>query len=234
MRETFAGMRGVSAALEERIQKVRTAVRNVMVERQIKQEEVTAEMIQDQLTFTNKIETIKALMEFSTTRNSYESMLDENDDIEGDLDVKTEVFDGLDKSTEEKLDFFFSKLSDFEKFFVLVRSDCVPVSARTQTQKQISMNKLLVKIAKEDKKNAKNVLVGEVTVTRFNRASNTEPKIYSNVEYIKDRVMQYQMKKAEDLVLRLGEVLKRHELCGRGGVKYFLDQWNLLNEKYSK
>ena len=91
MRETFAGMRGVSAALEERIQKVRTAVRNVMVERQIKQEEVTAEMIQDQLTFTNKIETIKALMEFSTTRNSYESMLDENDDIEGDLDVKTEV-----------------------------------------------------------------------------------------------------------------------------------------------
>ena len=32
MRETFAGMRGVSAALEERIQKVRTAVRNVMVE----------------------------------------------------------------------------------------------------------------------------------------------------------------------------------------------------------
>lgn len=57
------------------------------------------------------------------------------------------------------------------------------------------MNKLLVKIAKEDKKNAKNVLVGEVTVTRFNRASNTEPKIYSNVEYIKDRVMQYQMKK---------------------------------------
>lgn len=234
MRETFAGMRGVSAALEERIQKVRTAVRNVMVERQIKQEEVTAEMIQDQLTFTNKIETIKALMEFSTTRNSYESMLDENDDIEGDLDVKTEVFDGLDKSTEEKLDFFFSKLSDFEKFFVLVRSDCVPVSARTQTQKQISMNELLVKIAKEDKKNAKNVLVGEVTVTRFNRASNTEPKIYSNVEYIKDRVMQYQMKKAEDLVLRLGEVLKRHELCGRGGVKYFLDQWNLLNEKYSK
>ena len=230
----FAGMRGVSAALEERIQKVRTAVRNVMVERQIKQEEVTAEMIQDQLTFTNKIETIKALMEFSTTRNSYESMLDENDDIEGDLDVKTEVFDGLDKSTEEKLDFFFSKLSDFEKFFVLVRSDCVPVSARTQTQKQISMNELLVKIAKEDKKNAKNVLVGEVTVTRFNRASNTEPKIYSNVEYIKDRVMQYQMKKAEDLVLRLGEVLKRHELCGRGGVKYFLDQWNLLNEKYSK
>lgn len=195
MRETFAGMRGVSAALEERIQKVRTAVRNVMVERQIKQEEVTAEMIQDQLTFTNKIETIKALMEFSTTRNSYESMLDENDDIEGDLDVKTEVFDGLDKSTEEKLDFFFSKLSDFEKFFVLVRSDCVPVSARTQTQKQISMNELLVKIAKEDKKNAKNVLVGEVTVTRFNRASNTEPKIYSNVEYIKDRVMQYQMKK---------------------------------------
>ena len=184
MRETFAGMRGVSAALEERIQKVRTAMRNVMVERQIKQEEVTAEMIQDQLTFTNKIETIKALMEFSTTRNSYESMLDENDDIEGDLDVKTEVFDGLDKSTEEKLDFFFSKLSDFEKFFVLVRSDCVPVSARTQTQKQISMNELLVKIAKEDKKNAKNVLVGEVTVTRFNRASNTEPKIYSNVEYI--------------------------------------------------
>ena len=54
------------------------------------------------------------------------------------------------------------------------------------------------------------------------------------MEYIKDRVMQYQMKKAEDLVLRLGEVLKRHELCGRGGVKYFLDQWNLLNEKYSK
>ena len=89
---------------------------------------MTAEMIQDQLTFTNKIETIKALMEFSTTRNSYESMLDENDDIEGDLDVKTEVFDGLDKSTEEKLDFFFSKLSDFEKFFVLVRSDWAPVS----------------------------------------------------------------------------------------------------------
>ena len=76
-----------------------------MVERQIKQEEVTAEMIQDQLTFTNKIETIKGLMEFSTTRNSYESMLDENDEIAGDLDVKTEVFDGLDKSTEEKLDF---------------------------------------------------------------------------------------------------------------------------------
>ena len=35
-------------------------------------------------------------------------------------------------------------------------------------------------------------------------------------------------------LVRLGEVLKRHELCGRGGVKYFLDQWNLLNEKYSK
>ena len=70
MRETFAGMRGVSAALEERIQKVRTAVRNVMVERQIKQEEVTAEMIQDQLTFTNKIETIKRSEEHTSELQS--------------------------------------------------------------------------------------------------------------------------------------------------------------------
>ena len=234
VRVTFAQMRGVSADLEERFHKVYAAISKIAVEKQIKHDEVTAEMIQEEVSFVATVETIRAIMEFSSTRSSVEIMMEENDSVEGNRDVKTDVFDVLERDTETILDKFFDRLSDFEKFFVLIKSECVPSSIKEMTQAQLSMDEMLINIAKQDSKNAKNVFIGDVTVTRWNRSSNSEAQIFKDVAYVKDRVITYQMLKAQDLLARLGEALDENELRGMCGVRYFASQWIMLKEKYSK
>lgn len=239
VRITYAEKRGVSEHVEQRIQNVRQATRKAMIKHNISFADVTPEMIAAELVRYMSINEIIDIMNISRIPISVEQRNDEagedKDVIESAGYIDTKIFDVLEVDVVKLLDAFFSRLSDMQKFFILVHVGCDPVYDK-MTADQLSADEMFVRIIEADTKFCKNVCEGTVVVERPDRKSVTGAKslVLKNVKYVKTTLIRYQRDEAKKTLTTLRNGLKCSDISGGCGVAYFMNQWEQLKEKYSK
>lgn len=135
---------------------------------------------------------------------------------------------------ERILNGFFDRLSDLEKLFVLLRVRCCDETYAKMTAEELSVNPLVVAIVAADKKLSKNIAVGDIKISRPRRSSvagNTSIKM-RGVEIVSYNVIRYHREKAGNYLKSLESSINMEDICGRCGVKFFIDEWNSQIEKY--
>ena len=125
---------------------------------------------------------------------------------------------------------FFSKLSDIEKFFILVYVGCSPLHDK-MTLNQLSADELLVTIVERSKKFSKNICVGTVVIPRPYTSRTAEAVI---LEDVNDSLIRYQRAQAKKTLMTLKSGLGFDDIAGKCGVAYFMHQWELLKDKYQE
>ena len=237
VRMTYAQKRGVSEHVEQRIQNVRQATRKIMAEKGVKLADVTPEMIAKALARYTTPEEVVDLLNISCARVSIEQRNEEDgvekDVMENAVYIDTKIFDVLDVDTEKLFDAFFSKLSDLEKFFILIYVGCSPVHDK-MTLNQLSADELLVSIVENNTKFCKNISVGTVVIPRPYTSRTAEPIVLEDVRYVSESLIRYQRKQAKSTLTTLKSGLNISDILGGCGVAYFMNQWNELKEKYQK
>lgn len=239
IRMTYAQKRGVSEHVEQRIQNVRQATRQVMAKTGVKFVEVTPEMIAKELVRYMSVQEIIDILNISTDKVSIEQRNEEDgvekDTIENAVYIDTDIFDVLDVDVEKLFDAFFSTLTDLEKFFVLVHVGC-DMEYYKMTARQLSAAEMLVHIVESDKKFYKQVSVESFVVDRPDRSTrkNVEALYLENVKCVNENLIRYQRRQAKKLLATLNNGLGFSDISGSCGVAYFMHQWELLKEKYQK
>lgn len=237
-RITYAQKRGVSEHVEQRIQNVRQAMRKAMAKNMVGIDAVTPEMIAAELSRYMSTDEIIDILNISRGMISVEQHNEEagedTDVLESAVYIDTKIFDVLEVDVEKLFDAFFSKLSDMQKFFILVYVGCDPCYYG-MTADQLSADEMFVRIIEADNKFCKNVCKGTVVVERPDRRSVTGAKsmVLENVKYIKTTLIRYQRDEAKKTLATLRNGIKCSDITGECGVAYFMRQWELLKEKYT-
>ena len=237
IRMTYAQKRGVSEHVEQRIQNVRQATRKIMATKGLKYSEVTPKMIARELARYTTPEEVEDLLNISGVKISIEQRNEEDGvekvAMENSSYINTSIFDVLDYDTEKLFDAFFSKLSDIEKFFILIYVGCSPLHDK-MTLNQLSADELLVTIVERSKKFNKNICVGTVVIPRPYTSRTAEAVILEDVKYVNDSLIRYQRAQAKKTLMTLKSGLGFDDIAGKCGVAYFMHQWELLKRKYEE
>lgn len=139
----------------------------------------------------------------------------EEDEMEGEafeaknneeLNLKNDV---LVINVQKLFDLFLGKMSDIEKFFVLIEIGCLEKYA-TMTVSQFSVAPVFLNIVSTDPGYAKNIRIGDVVIKRPDRHSYTD----------------------RDIALK--DVLSEDDILGNKSVEYFQEKWDELMRKYGK
>lgn len=234
--KTYAQMHGVSPKIERRMYQVLAAVRKVALKQQKNAGDVTPEEIH-RICRDITEDDIVSILNFMN-RLSLNQMI-EDDNIEGeafkgDDGVDTDVFDVLDVNTVKVLTVFFAKLTDMEKLFVLLSVRCCDEAYAQMTAEELSVSSLVVSIVAASDKLKKNIMTGDITISRPKRSSaegNTSIEL-KGVEIVSYNVIRYHRKKAADYLKSLENKLQIEDIVGKCGVDFFIKQWNDLVEKY--
>ena len=102
------------------------------------------------------------------------------------------------------------------------------------TAEELSVSSLVVSIAAASDKLKKNIMTGDITISRPKRSSaegNTSIEL-KGVEIVSYNVIRYHRKKASDYLKSLESKLQIEDIVGKCGVDFFVKQWNNLVEKY--
>ena len=151
----------------------------------------------------------------------------------GTEDVETNAFDVLDYDVRKVFDGFFTRLSDIEKYFVLVKVGCSDVRL-SMTYQQIAVDELFVSIVEADKKFSRNISVGQIVVERPDRKSvkNCQKLVLEDVKHVNYTFIQYMKPKTEKKLQMLKDTLRMSDITGDCGIAYFMDRWERLLRKY--
>ena len=169
---------------------------------------------------------------------SIEQMMEEDggekEVFKGADNLDTDIFDLLDVDTEKLFDAFFARLTDIEKFFVLLEVHCCDEKYTRMTAGELAADDILVSIVAEDPKLKKNISTGDIRIERPGRssASGMTAIEMKNVEIVSDNLIRYQRRKAVSTLNTLRVGLKVADVTGTCSVNYFRKQWDRLPEKY--
>ena len=94
----------------------------------------------------------------------------EKEVFKGADNLDTDIFDILDVETEKLFDEFFNRLSDVEKFFVLLEVHCCNERYIRMTAGELAMEEILVSIVAADPKLKKNITTGDIRIERPGRS----------------------------------------------------------------
>lgn len=234
---TYADIHGVTRDVEKKFTLIMGIMKRIAVEKQITVSAVTPEMIHEVKT-TTSVRDIAAILDYVRGKASVEQMMEE-DSLEkksmkdaGNLD--TDIFDELDLDTEKLFDSFFARLTDIEKFFVLLEVHCCDEGYTKMTSGELATDDIFVSIVATDSKLKKNIYTGDIMIERPGRssASGTTSIEMKNVEFVSDNVIRYQRRKAVTTLKSLCDGLKLSDIIGTCGVNYFRIQWDVLVQKY--
>lgn len=140
----------------------------------------------------------------------------------------------MEKGAGKLFDAFFSRLTDIEKFFVLIEVYCCDEKYTRMTSGELAMNDILVSIVAADSKLKKNISTGDIKIERPGRSSATGMTSIEmkNVEFVSDNVIRYQRRKAVSTLKTLESRISMVDIVGSCGAKYFIKQWDRLIKKY--
>lgn len=233
---TYAQIHGVSPKVERRMYRVISAVRRIATDKQKNSYDVTPSEIHE-ICEDISVNDIISILNYLNKSSLNQMMGDDNlegDAFIGDDGIETDVVDVLDVDTERVLNGFLDRLSDLEKLFVLIRVRCCDETYAKMTAEELSVNPLVIAIVAADKKLSKNIAVGDIKISRPRRSSaagNTSIEM-RGVEIVSYNVIRYHREKAGNYLKSLESSINMEDICGRCGIKYFIDEWNSLIEKY--
>lgn len=235
IRKTFAEIHGISEYVEKKLQSVKILRKQIAREFGISESEVSPELIVERSSRSMSVSEVISLLSLATESVSMEDLSEKDGKKKGCIkeDVNTNIFDVLENDAEKVFDSFFSRLSDIEKFFVLVHVGCSAKHLK-MTANQLSLDKLLIAIVKSDSKLIRNLKEGRVVVERPDRRSvkDVEPLVLENVEYVSDSLIRYQRRKAGRALATLKDVFIISDTICECGIAYFNNQWEDLEKKY--
>lgn len=237
IRMTFADMHGVTVNIEKKFTLVRTVMRQIATEEQIAVTAVTPEMIHKARPSLT-IHDITSVIHYLKRNISFEQIMEESG-VEKEVfkeaeDLESNVFDVLDYDVEKLLNVFMERLSDVEKFFVLIEVGGCDVEYFNKTAYELAIDDILVNIVASDERFKKNLMIGNLKIERPGRSSamgNTSIEL-KNVEFVSGNLIRYQRPKASKLLQKLNENLKMEDLAGSCGVEFFRREWEVLVERY--
>ena len=213
-------------------------MRKAMAKNMVGIDAVTPEMIAAELSRYMSTDEIIDILNISRGMISVEQHNEEagedTDVLESAVYIDTKIFDVLEVDVEKLFDAFFSKLSDMQKFFILVYVGCDPCYYG-MTADQLSADEMFVRIIEADNKFCKNVCKGTVVVERPDRRSviGAKSMVLEDVKYVKTTLIRYQRDEAKKTLATLRNGIKCSDITGECGVAYFMRQWELLKEKYT-
>lgn len=237
IRKTYAAKHGVPLYVEIELQRLKKIRKSVASSLGIYEEDVTPEMIAEASERSISPYEVKAIFEFTSHHKSLEHIIEEGTTLDKAFhdkeDVETDVFDVLEFDVRKVFDGFFSRLTDIEKYFVLVQVGCSD-ERLSMTYQQIGMDELFVAIVEADTKFSKNVSVGQVVVERPDRRSvkGYQKLVVENVKHVTFTFVQYMKPKTEKKLLILKNSLKMSDITGDCGISYFMKKWDELLKKY--
>lgn len=236
--QTYADKHGVSKDVEKKFNAIKNLRKQIASEKQINIDDVSPEMIHA-VKNNVSIADIIAILNYTSMTSSVDEMLENDEGVERDVfkgadNVDTPIFDVLDVEVEKVLYGFFNQLTDLEKFFVLVQVCCCNEEYAKMTAEELSVESMVVSIVAADKKLAKNISVGDITISRPKRSSadgNVSIEM-KGIEIVNYNVIRYHRRKAANYLKALNESLELDDIVGQCGVKFFRNQWDKLVEKY--
>ena len=234
---TYADIHGVTVGVEKKFTLVLGVMKRVAVEKQIATSAVTPEMIHEARPSVT-VRDITAVLDYIKGNASIEQMMEEDggekEVFKGADNLDTDIFDILDVDTEKLFDAFFNRLTDIEKFFVLLEVHCCDEKYTKMTAGELATDNILVSIVAADSKLKKNISTGDIRIERPGRcsASGMTSIELKNVEFVRGNVIRYQKSKAAATLKMLKAGLDMADIIGTCGVNYFINQWDKLIEKY--
>ena len=234
---TYADIHGVTRDVEKKFTLVMGIMKRIAAEKQIAVSAVTPEMIHE-IETTTSVRDIAAILDYVRGKASVEQMMEEDswekEAVNGASNLDTNIFDVLDLDTEKLFDAFFARLTDIEKFFVLLEVHCCDEKYTRMTSGELATDDILVSIVAADSKLKKNISTGDIRIERPGRSSATGMTSIEmkNVEFVSDNVIRYQRRKAVSTLKSLREGLQVRDITGTCGVNYFRNQWDRLVETY--
>lgn len=234
---TYADIHGVTVDVEKKFTLVMGVMKKVAFERQIATSAVTPEMIHEARPSVT-VRDIASVLNYVKGNASIEQMMEEDggekEAFKGADNLDTDIFDLLDVDTKKLFDAFFARLTDIEKFFVLLEVHCCDEGYNKMTAGELATDAILVSIVAANPKLKKNISVGDIRIERPGRssASGMTSIEIKNVEFVSDNVIRYQRRKAVSTLNSLRDGLQINDIAGTCGVKYFRMQWNELVQKY--
>lgn len=239
-KRTYAFMHHVPTHVMVQILQVRKIRKELAIELGVSEDKISPIMIVNKSQRSYSEKEVMALLEIAGRNVSFEKMHEEGC-LESELykvaaeDDRMEKLLGLDVDMEKLFDAFFSKLSDMQKFFVLVHVGCEPAYDK-MTAEQLSADEMFVRIIEANPKFCKNVLTGTVVSERPDRRSvlGAEALVLENVKYVKTTLIRYQRDEAKKTLRTLKNGLNCSDIVGKCGLAYFMKQWEELKEKYNK
>jgi len=237
IRRTYADKHGVPLYVEIELQRLRKLRKELAEENKIQEDDVTPKMISEKSSRSVSEYEVRAILEITAKHKSVEQIMEEgktyDEAFRGKDDIETDAFDVLEFDVKKVFDGFFSRLTDIEKYFVLVHVGCSD-ERLSMTYQQIGMDKLFVAIVEADAKFSKNVSVGQVVVERPDRRSvkGYQSLVAEDVKHVAFTFIQYMKPKTEKKLLMLKNTLKMSDITGDCGISYFMKKWDELLEKY--
>lgn len=234
---TYAEIHGVTRDVEKKFTQVMGIMKRIAAEKQIAVSAVTPEMIHEIKT-TTSVRDITAILDYVRGKASVEQMMEEDswekESMKEAGNLDTDIFDVLDLDTQKLFDGFFARLTDVEKFFVLLEVHCCDMDYTKMTSGELATDDIFVSIVAADSKLRKNISTGDIKIERPGRssASGMTSIEMKNVEFVSDNVIRYQRRKAVTTLQSLSEGLQVHDITGTCGVNYFRNQWDVLVQKY--
>ncbi len=237
IRRTYADKHCVPLYVEIELQRLRTLRKSIAIELGIPEDDVTPRMIADRSSRSVSEQEVRAIFDITAKHQSIEKIVEDGMTTEkafqGAENVETNAFDVLEYDVKKVFDGFFSRLTDIEKYFVLVQVGCSEERI-SMTREEIEMDKLFVSIVEKDAKFSKNVSIGKVVVERPGRSSvkGYESLIVEDVKHVNFTFVKYMKPKTEKKLLMLKNTLKMSDITGECGIAYFQEKWDELVEKY--
>lgn len=234
---TYADIHGVTVDVEKKFTVVLGVMKKVAAEKQIATSAVTPEMIHEARPSIT-VRDIASVLDYVKGNVSIEQMMEEDggekEAFKGADNLDTDIFDILEVDSKKLLDVFFARLTDIEKFFILLEVNCCNEKYTRMTAGELAIDDILVSIVVADSKLKKNISTGDIRIERPGRSSASGMRSIEmkNVEIVSDNVIRYQRRKAVATLKTLKEGLNVDDVAGTCGVNYFRNQWDMLVRKY--
>lgn len=231
MREMLIEERGLPINAVKNLRIITDLIIKISSEKEIGMDEVTAEMIFEELKDRSiSYDMVVSLLRISRGNVSIGVMDDEENQIpDKTTNVEDAVLSEFDSEVKAAFDSVFACLSNLELFLFMQEAGYFGESIRRMTIKELSYKDFFIKLVKKDPDGEGKINHGDIRIDRPGRNSGTSEGItIESVDFVQEKFCRNKVAKVKKSIAKLGDKISYDEILRymRG---YCLDIWKQRN-----